>query len=123
MRNVMILNEEYDIKDRSERNLNQLVWRILFQAKPEQLNQEELHLKDNSEAFQFFQKAYNIAYLLSVVNRLKLQDCRQEPLPNRYLPNLEEDSYLVYKHYLGRERAKDFLRYLNKWIPLYSKAA
>lgn len=119
----MILNEEYDIKDRSERNLNQLVWRILFQAKPEQLNQEELHLKDNPEAFQFFQKAYNIAYLLSVVNRLKLQDCRQEPLPNRYLPSSKEDSYLVYKHYLGRGRAKDFLRYLNKWIPFYSKAA
>ena len=119
----MILNEEYDIEDRSERNLNQLVWRILFQAKPEQLNREEARLKDNSEAVQFFQKSYNIAYLLSVVNCRKLQDCRQEPLTNRYLPKSDEDPYLVYKHYLGRQRAKDFLRYLNKWIPFYSKAA
>ncbi len=119
----MILNEEYDIEDCSERNLNQLVWRILFQTKPEQLDQEETRLKYDREAGEFFKKAYNIAYLLSVVNRRKLQDCRPEPLSNRYLPKLEEDSYLSYKHYLGRQQAKDFLRYLNKWIPLYSNAA
>jgi hypothetical protein len=123
MKKVMILNEEYDIEDRSKRNLNQLVWRILFEAKPEQLDREETRFKNDQETGQFFQKAYNIAYLLSVVNRRKLQDCRPEPLSNRYLPNLEEDHYLAYKHYLGRERAKDFLRYLNKWIPLHSRAA
>lgn len=123
MKKIMILDEEYDIEDRSERNLNQLVWKILFEAKPEQLDREETRLKGSRATVQFFQKAYNIAYLLSVVNRRKLQDCRPEPLSNRYLPNLKEDHYLAYKHYLGRQRAKDFLRYLNKWIPLYSKVA
>ena len=123
MKKIIILNEEYDIEDRSERNLNQLVWKILFKAKPEQLDQEETSLEGDPEAVGFFQKAYNIAYLLSVVNRRKLQDCRKEPLPNRYLPHSEEDSYLTYKHYLGRACAKDFLRYLNKLIPFYSEAA
>src|SRR3989338_6569893 len=123
MKKIIILNEEYDIKDRSLRYLNHLVRRILFETVSEQVNEEEIHLKNDRETFKFFQEAYNIAYLLSVVNRRKLQDCRKEPLPNRYLPHSGEDSYLTYKHYLGRERAKDFLRYLNKWIPFYSKAA
>jgi hypothetical protein len=93
-----------------QRSLNQLVWRILFQATTKQLDKEETHLRNDSKVFQFFQESYNIAYLLSVVNRRKLQDCRQEPMPNRYLPNLEEDSYLAYKRYLGRERAKETRR-------------
>lgn len=120
LKNVLILGEEYDIHDASLRNFNHLVWRLLFEAMPQEIAQEETKLKQDAEAFSFFQRAYNVAYLLSILNQQKLEGCRVGPLKNLYLPKSDQDPYLVFKSYLGREKAKDFLRYLNKWIPVYS---
>ncbi len=121
MKQVEIFGEKYDIEDDSLRNLHHLVWKILFQINQNQVEQEEICLKKHTDAFQFFEKAYNIACLLSVLNQQKLKGCRKEPLPNRYLPESSEDPYLFYKTYLGRNRARDTIRYLNKWIPVYQK--
>ena len=116
-----ILGEKYNIEDGSLRSLLHLTWKILFQINQEQIEQEEIRLKERTDAFRFFEKAYNIAYLLSVLNRQKLRGCRKGPLPNRYLPESEEDPYLFYKTYMGRDKSRDTIRYLNKWIPVYQK--
>ena len=121
MKQIEIFGEEYDIEDGSLRNLHHLTWRILFQINQNQVEQEEIHLKKYPGAFNLFEKAYNIAYLLSILNQQKLKGCRKEPLPNRYLPELSEDPYLFYKTYMGTNRARDTIRYLNKWIPVYQK--
>ena len=122
MKKTTLFNEEYDIHDPSLRALNRLVWKILFKSKLYQIRQEEKKLKQDAESYRFFQKAYNIAYLLCILNQQKLKNCRHTNLSNRYLPNSKEDLYLFYKSYLGRDKARDYLRYLNKWIPVYSKS-
>ena len=121
MKQIEIFGEKYDIEDNSLRNLHNLVWKILFQINQNQVEQEEIRLKKHTDVFQFFEKAYNIAYLLSAMNQQKLKGCRKEPLPNLYLPKLSQDPYLFYKTYIGRNGARDTIRYLNKWIPVYQK--
>ena len=121
MKQIEIFGEKYDIEDDSLRNLYNLVWKILFQINQSQIEQEEIRLKKHTDVFQFFEKAYNIAYLLSAMNQQKLKGCRKEPLPNLYLPKLSQDPYLFYKTYIGRNGARDTIRYLNKWIPVYQK--
>ena len=121
MKRIEIFGEKYDIEDDSLRNLYNLVWKILFQISQNQIEREEIRLKKHTDVLQFFEKAYNIAYFLSILNQQKLKGCRKEPLPNRYLPESIEDPYIFYKTYMGTNSARDTIRYLNKWIPVYQK--